>query len=64
MDMLESLVPPFLAQLARSIGVNSSLIEQDRRTKVCNVLLFSYTVLSDHPANVIRSPFLAFPLAG
>jgi hypothetical protein len=37
MDMLESLVPPFLAQLARSIGVNSSLIEQDRRAKVCIV---------------------------
>jgi hypothetical protein len=64
MDMLESLVPPFLAQLARSIGVNSSLIEQDRRTKVCNVLLFSSIILSDHLANVIRSPFLAFPFAG
>jgi predicted phage tail protein len=37
MDMLESLVPPFLAQLARTIGVNSSLIEQDRRAKVCIV---------------------------
>jgi len=35
MDMLESLVPPFLAQLARTIGVNSTLIEQDRRVKVC-----------------------------
>ena len=30
---LESLVPPFLAQLARAFGVNTALIEQDRRTK-------------------------------
>ena len=33
MDMLDSLVPPLLTQLARSIGMNTSLIEQDRRTK-------------------------------
>jgi hypothetical protein len=64
MDMLESLVPPFLAQLARSIGVNSSLIEQDRRTKVCIVLLFTFVVLSNHLTKVIRPPFRAFPFAG
>lgn len=34
MDMLESLVPPLLAQLARTLGVNAALIEQDRRSKV------------------------------
>ena len=33
MDMLESLVPPFLTQLARTIGVNATLVEQDRRSK-------------------------------
>eukprot|EP00977_Amphora_coffeiformis_P001138 scaffold236_cov245-Amphora_coffeaeformis.AAC.5 len=33
MDMLESLVPPYYAQLARAIGVNSALTEQDRRSK-------------------------------
>lgn len=34
MDMLEAMVPPFLAQLARTIGINAALIEQDRRSKV------------------------------
>lgn len=34
-DALETLVPPFLAQLARVIGVNSALSESERRTKVC-----------------------------
>jgi hypothetical protein len=33
-DALETLVPPFLAQLARVIGVNSALTESERRTKV------------------------------
>lgn len=33
MDMLESLVPPYYAQLARSVGVNAALAEQDRRVK-------------------------------
>lgn len=33
MTMLESLVPPLLAQLARSLGVTTSLTEQERRTK-------------------------------
>lgn len=64
MDMLESLVPPFLAQLARTIGVNSSLIEQDRRAKVCIVLLFVSGVLSNLLAKVILSPFRDFPVAG
>jgi hypothetical protein len=34
MDMLESLIPPFLALLAKAIGVNAALAEQDRRVKV------------------------------
>jgi hypothetical protein len=33
MDMLESLVPPLLAQLARAIGVNSALVDQSPRSK-------------------------------
>ena len=33
MLLLESLVPPILAQLARAIGVNTALAEQDRRIK-------------------------------
>jgi hypothetical protein len=33
MDMLESLVPPYFAQLARAVGVNASLTEQERRAK-------------------------------
>jgi hypothetical protein len=47
MDMLESLVPPFLAQLARSIGLNSTLIEQDRRAKVCIVCVCVYVILNN-----------------
>ena len=34
MKMLESLVPPFLSQLARSIGLNSTVTDHDRRVKV------------------------------
>lgn len=34
MLLLESLVPPILAQLARAIGVNTALTEQDRRAKM------------------------------
>ena len=34
MDMLEAMLPPFLTQLARSIGVNTVLVENDRRGKV------------------------------
>jgi hypothetical protein len=34
MDMLESLVPPLLAQLARTIGINAAIMESDRRSKV------------------------------
>ena len=35
-DMMESLIPPLLAQLARTLGMNASLTltEQDRRSKV------------------------------
>lgn len=33
MEMLESLVPPLLAQLARTIGVNAALSEQSPRSK-------------------------------
>ena len=33
MDMLESMVPPYYAQLARAVGVNAALTEQDRRAK-------------------------------
>jgi hypothetical protein len=39
MTMLESLVPPVLAQLARSLGVNTSLTEQDRKAKVRDAAL-------------------------
>lgn len=35
MLMLESLVPPLLAQLARAIGVDTALVEPERRSKVC-----------------------------
>jgi hypothetical protein len=34
MSMLESLVPPMVAQLARSLGVNAIFTEQDRKAKV------------------------------
>ena len=34
MLLLESMVPPFLAQLTHAMGVNSSLTESDRRSKV------------------------------
>lgn len=36
-DVLESLVPPFLTQLAQSIGINTVLPVQDRLLKVCAV---------------------------
>ena len=34
MNLLETLIPPLLAQLARTIGVNAARIEQDRKSKV------------------------------
>lgn len=34
MDMLESMVPPLLAQLARTLGINAVLTEPERRPKV------------------------------
>jgi hypothetical protein len=34
MQMLEALVPPVYSQLARHMGVTTSLVEQDRRAKV------------------------------
>ena len=40
MDMLEALVPPLLTQLARQLGVNASLTEQDRRSKVTGKAMF------------------------
>ena len=39
MLMLESLIPPFLSQLARTIGLNSTAIDNERRGKVCYRLL-------------------------
>jgi hypothetical protein len=38
MLMLESLVPPLLVQLARAIGVDTALVEPERRNKVIYVL--------------------------
>lgn len=34
MKMLESLMPPLLSQLARTMGINSASMEHDRRSKV------------------------------
>lgn len=41
MDMLESLVPPPLAQFARTIGINTTSAEHDRRSKVSWALNYS-----------------------
>lgn len=52
MNMLETLVPPFLSQLARTIGINTVLIEQDRRSKVnfySTVLLPTCELNEPHP---------------
>ena len=37
MLMLESLVPPLLVQLARAIGIDTALVEPERRNKVSSV---------------------------
>lgn len=45
MEMLESLIPPFLTQLASVIGLNTALAEQASRVKVRFFSYFSYVRL-------------------
>ena len=46
MDMLESLVPPLLMQLARSLGMTAALTDQNFRSKVsCEIIYFLTTLM-------------------
>ena len=46
MEMLESLVPPFLTQLATSIGMTTALTEQASRVKVSSRLLCAFPLVT------------------